>query len=285
MLNQKFLRILTLTVVVIGMQAAANFAQSICDNFVNTCNVPGSLNTYTISDSLLGMTGQAGEPVAHTFYTTAQNPLTTTWYHWTPQVNGIFQVDTRGTNPNAIAPLYITPYVIDTTVAVYTGSTLTTLVRKAESDNWLANTITSNCLVNRPVGESLNSSCLRFLVTAGTTYHFQVDKLSETDPNNNNLLLNVSMLSPTAANGSVSGRVTDAAGQGLSRVSVSLTDMDGNVQTARTSTFGNYRFDNVTVGQSYVLQAASKRYQFANNPRILNVVNSVADENFVGLEN
>ncbi|MFN0140431.1 MAG: carboxypeptidase-like regulatory domain-containing protein [Pyrinomonadaceae bacterium] len=218
--------------------------------------------------------------MAHTFYTTAQNPLQTAWYHWTPLVSGIVQVDTAGTNPNAIAPLYITPYVIDTTVAVYTGSTLATLIRKAESDNWLANTITSNCLVNRPVGESLNSSCSRFLVTAGTTYHFQVDKLSETDPSNNTLLLRVNLLTPTAANVSVSGRVTDAAGQGLSRVIVSMTDMDGNVQMARTSTFGYYQFENVAVG-SYILQAASKSYQFDNNPRVLNIVDNVLDADFV----
>lgn len=68
---------------------------------------------------------------------------------------------------------------------------------------------------------------------------------------------------PTAANVSVSGRVI-AAGRGLQNAVVSMADANGNTRTARTSSFGYFRFENVEVGQTYVLQVRSRRFTFAS---------------------
>ena len=74
-------------------------------------------------------------------------------------------------------------------------------------------------------------------------------------------------LAPTAAPVSVNGRVTTSAGMGLSNTLVTLTAPDGLSRYARTNSFGYYRFDDVPVGQSYVVTAYNIRYQFA--PRVL----------------
>lgn len=80
----------------------------------------------------------------------------------------------------------------------------------------------------------------------------------------------IQALVPSAANVSVSGRVT-ANGRGVSRANVTITDAQGNLRRAITNAFGYYRFDEVGVGQNYVIEAASKKYTFA--PQVVFVEN------------
>ena len=80
----------------------------------------------------------------------------------------------------------------------------------------------------------------------------------------------IQALVPSAANVSVSGRVT-ANGTGISRANVTLTDAQGTSRRAITNAFGYYRFDEVGVGQTYVIEAASKKYTFA--PQVVFVEN------------
>lgn len=70
-----------------------------------------------------------------------------------------------------------------------------------------------------------------------------------------------------ASSVSVEGQVVDAGGRALSRVAVTLTDGDGAKQTAITSPFGYFRFENLSAGQTILLQARSKQYTFA--PKVL----------------
>lgn len=275
----RFLITASFVILAIGFHVQTAFAQSICDNFINTCNVPGSIMNYTISDSLLGTTGEVGEPRPSTDWADDENPYTTTWYHWTPALSGTIIVDTRGTNANAAPPNYEFPFVIDTLIAVYTGSTLTTLTRRAENDNW---GFGGSCTNPRPLGESSRSSCMRLSITAGTTYHFQVDKFAEASPDNNNLLLNVTFFPPLAASVSICGRITDNNGNAIGKVRVSLTKPNGEILIANTNHFGYYTFEGVEVGQTYTLQANSKRFQFQNNPRIISVGEELQNENFIG---
>lgn len=90
------------------------------------------------------------------------------------------------------------------------------------------------------------------------------------------------VISPSAAGVSVSGRVTTPNGQGLRNATVVLTDSEGNRKTATTGSFGIYTFDDVEAGQSYVVSVATKRFRFTS--RIVNVVDSLADVDFVGQE-
>ena len=84
---------------------------------------------------------------------------------------------------------------------------------------------------------------------------------------------------PTAAGVSVTGRVLTSDGRGLRIATVSMTDQSGVTRTARTSSFGYYRFEDVQVGGTYILAVVSKRYQFAS--QVLNVLDDLTDVDFV----
>lgn len=84
---------------------------------------------------------------------------------------------------------------------------------------------------------------------------------------------------PTAANVSVSGRVVTANGNGIKNARVTLTGQDGTVRTAITGSFGYYRFDDVPSGETYVLNANSRRYAFT--PRTISVTDDLTDVDLV----
>ena len=84
--------------------------------------------------------------------------------------------------------------------------------------------------------------------------------------------------SPTAAPVSIGGRVFAGKGRGLANASVSLTDANGAARTARTNSFGYYRFGEVGAGQTVILSVVSKRYQFA--PQVISVAEELNELNF-----
>lgn len=86
-------------------------------------------------------------------------------------------------------------------------------------------------------------------------------------------------LVPSAALVTVGGRVMTATGMPISRVNVKLTDQNGNSRSALTNNFGYYGFDDVEVGQTYVISIESKRYQFA--PRVIALSDELADLDFI----
>ena len=86
-------------------------------------------------------------------------------------------------------------------------------------------------------------------------------------------------INTTAASVSISGRVLTANRRGLSNALVYLTDSEGNTRTARTSSFGYYRFDDIAAGQSVTVTVVSKRYQFA--PQVVNVNEEMSGLNFL----
>ena len=107
------------------------------------------------------------------------------------------------------------------------------------------------------------------------------------DSNGNTLTVDkvpgaVTILGPTAAMVSVSGRVTTPNGAGLRNARVTLTDVDGNVRTATTSSFGFYQFDEVESGSTYIMSVSSRSYRFGS--RSVSVTDNVTDMDFIGLE-
>lgn len=87
---------------------------------------------------------------------------------------------------------------------------------------------------------------------------------------------------PTAANVSISGRVLTADGRAVSGAIVTLTDRNGTTRTARTSSFGVFRFEEVEAGEIYVASVVSKRFQF--EPQLVSVFEDVTDLNFTAIE-
>ena len=118
-----------------------------------------------------------------------------------------------------------------------------------------------------------------------------VTGFSNTTVGNYNLYVNapgagcVLALAPTAAGATIGGRISTASGNGIRGAVVTLSG--GNLpepRTALTGSFGYYNFENLEAGFSYILTVSSKRFTFANPTRVINLVDSVTDADFVSEE-
>ena len=85
----------------------------------------------------------------------------------------------------------------------------------------------------------------------------------------------------SAAGVSVGGRVMTAAGMPISMVRVFLTNADGITQVALSNAFGYYRFDDVEVGRTYLIEASAKRFEFV--PRTISVIDELTDVDIAAL--
>lgn len=89
---------------------------------------------------------------------------------------------------------------------------------------------------------------------------------------------------PTAASSSISGRIRTDDGRGIRNVRLTLTNpLSGEILAALSSLFGYYRFDNVGVGQIYILSVNSKRYRFEPDLRVIILLDELTDEDFIAL--
>jgi hypothetical protein len=84
----------------------------------------------------------------------------------------------------------------------------------------------------------------------------------------------------TAADLSIGGRVQTNTGQGLLNATVTISDNNGFLRNARTSSFGYYRFDEIPQGRTYVLTVNSRLYNFT--PQVIYPVDNLTDVDFVG---
>lgn len=90
---------------------------------------------------------------------------------------------------------------------------------------------------------------------------------------------NFAITAPTAAAVTVSGRVLSYVGRGVSNARVTLTAQNGVVQTARTNSFGYYRFNEIGAGQTCIFNVSHKSYHFPS--RVVSVFEDLAEFNFV----
>lgn len=83
---------------------------------------------------------------------------------------------------------------------------------------------------------------------------------------------------PSAATVFVGGRISFNKGSLVSRASVTLTEMSGNVKTAIVNPFGYYRFEDVSAGQTVTVQVSAKGAVFA--AQVVTVNENIEDLNF-----
>jgi hypothetical protein len=86
---------------------------------------------------------------------------------------------------------------------------------------------------------------------------------------------------PTAGLATISGRVLTADGRGIRNVSITLTGTAGEVRMAFSSSFGHFTFENVPVGEVYILSVRAKQFQFSQASQAVSVLEDVADINFI----
>lgn len=76
----------------------------------------------------------------------------------------------------------------------------------------------------------------------------------------------------TAANATAGGRVLTATGQGISRASVSIRNVqNGDARTVTTNQFGYFTIDNLEAGGLYLATVEHKKYVFTNNVQAINL--------------
>ncbi|HEY0458243.1 MAG TPA: carboxypeptidase-like regulatory domain-containing protein [Pyrinomonadaceae bacterium] len=90
-----------------------------------------------------------------------------------------------------------------------------------------------------------------------------------------------SPLAPTSANVSISGRVLTADGQGIRNARLVLTDSSGAPRFAQAGSFGYFHFENVPVGETYVLTIYSNRFTFAQSSQVISLNDELTDVNFI----
>lgn len=92
--------------------------------------------------------------------------------------------------------------------------------------------------------------------------------------------INVTCQIVTAASAAIGGRVT-AEGSGLARQTVMLSggSLSQPIYTT-TNSFGSYAFNNLPVGETYIVTVLSKRYTFANPTRVITLQSDALETSF-----
>jgi hypothetical protein len=90
-------------------------------------------------------------------------------------------------------------------------------------------------------------------------------------------------LAPTAADGSIEGRVVTGAGTGIMNALVTIVKAStGDVRTARTNAMGFFRIEDLETGELYLVRVAHKRYRFPVEPYVLTLDDNVTGLTFTG---
>lgn len=185
-------------------------------------------------------------------------------------------VTALGTNPSSLeikTTQGVRPH-LDATQSAARYWTLT------ETGDLTAN-LTFNYLQSDVIGDEANYKLLKFVFSAGTAITpFTLDTTANTISTNGVSSFSdwtVGNFAPTAANVSISGRVVFSNRRAISRAVVTLTDEQGNVRTATSNNFGNFRFNDVSAGATYTINVAAKGLQFS--PQVITL-----DDEITGLE-
>jgi hypothetical protein len=89
----------------------------------------------------------------------------------------------------------------------------------------------------------------------------------------------------TAAGANIAGQVRTANGRGIGDVYVTVSGGGlSEPMLAITSPFGYYSFENLPVGDTYIISVASKQYTFKNPSRAVRLEDNLTDQDFVSNE-
>jgi hypothetical protein len=89
-------------------------------------------------------------------------------------------------------------------------------------------------------------------------------------------------LAPSAAQASVSGRVVNSFGYGISGAGIVMSDVQsGTTWTALTNPFGYYTVEGPEVGNFYMITVNHKRYSFVDGTRTFVLNDSITGMDFV----
>lgn len=116
--------------------------------------------------------------------------------------------------------------------------------------------------INRGNNCVVNNSCVPAMAAALTTDQRGAGFVRQFGSANVDIGAFETQVAPTAAAVSVAGRIFTPDGRALKNARLILTDSRGNARTALSTSFGYFRFDELEVGEIYILSVSSKVYTF-----------------------
>ena len=100
----------------------------------------------------------------------------------------------------------------------------------------------------------------------------------------NDMIFNFEPAAPTAANASMSGRVTSRSGASLAGVVVALLDVsNGETFITLTNSEGIYRFENGQAGNTYVITPSLRGYTFNERSKSLSITEDTSGIDFIAI--
>lgn len=91
----------------------------------------------------------------------------------------------------------------------------------------------------------------------------------------------IEFFAPSSAPVLIAGRATTAEGRALPRTMITLQSMAGETRSAITNPFGYYSFPDVTSGETYIISAFAKGYEFSNPSRVIDLSDNIFGLDFV----
>lgn len=95
-----------------------------------------------------------------------------------------------------------------------------------------------------------------------TILTWQTFQFNEGNPGDATTNVTLHILQATSANVAIGGRLLTAFGQPVSNTRVTITDVNGVSRSTLSSSLGYYRFEDVEVGQTYLVAVKTRRYRF-----------------------
>ncbi|MFL6337462.1 MAG: NF038122 family metalloprotease [Pyrinomonadaceae bacterium] len=227
------------------------------DNFADAVNLQGASGSVTGTN--VNARKETGEPDAIPGVTVGGR---TVWYAWTAPATGTATFDTIGSG-------------FDTTLSVFNGAAVGALLRVTDNDD-----------IDTQAGNT--ASRVQFNATAGTVYRIMVDGF---DGGSGTFALNWTSTVPTptptptpTVSYSVTGRVQDAAGNGIEGVRLAI-DGPNLVNTfphlpVTTDAGGNFQFSLLTPGGNYTVRSDDSRYAFTPPTAAFNSISANHTVNF-----
>jgi len=130
-----------------------------------------------------------------------------------------------------------------------------------------------------------NGSCTVNVTYTPTSNYIGTDqftfKANDSALDSNTATANITIGGPTATSTVIQGRVVNGSNTGIQNAIVKLVNpANGEARYIISSQFGYYRFTDVSVGESYIVEVTHKRYTFV--PQLVTLANET-NLNFVGI--
>lgn len=143
-------------------------------------------------------------------------------------------------------------------------------------------TLTHALLNGSPAIDKANSGAGIITDQRGNQRFFDVDTIANPPGGNFSDIGAYEFQSTTAAAVSITGKISNINGDGISKAKISLRMPSGEIKTAVSNGFGHFQFENIEVGETYIVTASSKRFSF--NPQVFTVFDDITDLNLIALK-